>query len=57
MRDLPTEEVGGEISGKWGRMTESYNVDDQDEPPSFYLFLQVNLTTSSFLLSLISSSH
>ena len=28
MRDLPTEEVGGEISGKWGRMTESYNVDD-----------------------------
>ena len=30
MRDLPIEEVEGEISGKWERMAERYNVDDQD---------------------------
>jgi len=37
MRDLPAEEVDEEISGKWERMAESSNVDDQDGPPSLYL--------------------
>ena len=53
MRDLPTEEVHGEIFGKWERMAERYNVDDQDGPPSLSVASQVNPATSSFLLSWI----
>ena len=53
MWDLPTEEVGREISGKSERMTKSYIIYDQDEPPSLYLFSQVNPTTSTFLISSI----
>ena len=53
MRDLPIEEVDGEISRKWERMTERYNVDDHDGPPSLSVASQVNITTNSFLLSLI----
>ena len=53
MRDLPTEKVGGEISGKRERTAERYNVDDRDGPPSLYLFSQVNPTTSTFLISSI----
>ena len=50
MRDLPIEEVDGEISRKW---TERYhNVDDQDGRP-LSLASKVNLTTSTFLMSLI----
>ena len=52
MRDLPTE-VDGEIFGKWERMAERYNVDDQDGPPSLSVASQVNPTTSSFPLSWI----
>ena len=55
MRDLPTEEVDGDIFGKWERMAERYNVDDQDGPPSLSVASQVNPTTStSHVFDLIS---
>ena len=50
MRDLPIEEVDGEISRKW---TERYqNVDDQDGRP-LSLASKVNPSTSTFLMSSI----
>ena len=49
MRDLPIEEVDGEISRK---RAERYNVDDQDGRP-LSLASKVNPTTSTFLMSLI----
>ena len=52
---LPTEEVDGDIFGKWEQMAECYNVEDQDGPLSLSLASQVNPTTStSYVFDLIS---